>query len=416
VKLPTERTERTRESAPSGPERTNPPHHSAAGQNGCEVSDERVSGFLQGVRETGILGEVAHAIAKYSILPNVDALVAVTLWTVATHLIDEFDTATRLVVRSPEKRSGKTRLVNEVLGALVAGPLPVINASPAYIYRKLAQDGALPTLLVDEVDRLFGTVNQRDNNSDLISILNAGYRRNNPVGRTTGPTHQPVEFPSFAMVALAGINQMPDTIEDRAVVIAMRRRKRSETVSAFRYKRDIPLLHVVRDRVAEWAESVREQAGQHIPADMEIDDRAADIWEPLVTVADLGGNGGKWPELARLAARRMTRQVQEDDDYTTLLLADIRSVFTSEDMSSAELLAALRLIDGSPWGEGDANLTAVKLGNKLKPYEIKARNTGERRLKRYHLEDFQDAFSRYLPPEHPGEARSSARGGGSHAL
>ena len=45
-------------------------------------------------------------------------------------------------------------------------------------------------------------------------------------------------IPTFAMAALAGIGAMPDTIEDRAVVIRMRRRAPGESVAPFRHRRD----------------------------------------------------------------------------------------------------------------------------------------------------------------------------------
>jgi hypothetical protein len=44
------------------------------------------------------------------------------------------------------------------------------------------------------------------------------------------------------MAALAGIGAMPDTIEDRAVVIRMRRRAPGESVAPFRHRRDRPAL------------------------------------------------------------------------------------------------------------------------------------------------------------------------------
>ena len=44
------------------------------------------------------------------------------------------------------------------------------------------------------------------------------------------------------MAALAGIGDMPDTIEDRAVVIGMRRRAPDETVQPYRARRDGPAL------------------------------------------------------------------------------------------------------------------------------------------------------------------------------
>ncbi|HME76306.1 MAG TPA: hypothetical protein VKI00_11835 [Mycobacterium sp.] len=50
----------------------------------------------------------------------------------------------------------------------------------------------------------------------------AGYQRGLPFGRTVGPKHEPREFETFAMAALAGIGRMPETIQDRSVFVAMK--------------------------------------------------------------------------------------------------------------------------------------------------------------------------------------------------
>jgi uncharacterized protein DUF3631 len=49
-------------------------------------------------------------------------------------------------------------------------------------------------------------------------------------------------------------------------------------------------------------------AGPEIPADL--NDRAADIWEPLLALAELAG--GDWPERARAAAVGLTAGAQEE--------------------------------------------------------------------------------------------------------
>ena len=58
-------------------------------------------------------------------------------------------------------------------------------------------------------------------------------------------------MPTFAMAALAGIGDMPDTIEDRAVVIAMRRRAPGETVAPYRTPRP-PALAELRTGCTDW--------------------------------------------------------------------------------------------------------------------------------------------------------------------
>jgi hypothetical protein len=244
-----------------------------------------------------LLDEVRAAIRRYCVLPGEDELVAVVLWCALSHLLTKFDYAPRLVIRSAEKRSGKSRLL-EVVDALVYSPLRAVNATVAFVFRSLGSSPP-PTLLFDEADTIFGSKGVADKNEELRGLLNAGFQRGLPFGRVVGSDFMTQEFSTFAMAALAGIGRMPETIEDRAVVVVMKRRREGETVHPYRLRRDGPMLNDLRDRLAAWADTVREQAGETYP-ELPIDDRAADVWEPLVSVADLVG--GAWPQLARDAA------------------------------------------------------------------------------------------------------------------
>jgi hypothetical protein len=106
------------------------------------------------------------------------------------------------------------------------------------------------------------------------------------------------------MAALAGIGGLPDTIVDRSVMVRMKRRRPGETVSPFRERRDRPALEKVRDELAEWLGDAAVQA--HLdkaePTDLGLEDRAADVWEPLIMVADLAA--GHWPDRARAAGKK----------------------------------------------------------------------------------------------------------------
>jgi hypothetical protein len=156
----------------------------------------------------------------------------------------------RLVIRAPEKRCGKSRLLDLVQGTCHA-PLTTVNASPAAVYRAIGSDTP-PTLLVDEADTIFGGKNA-EANEDLRSLLNAGHQRNRPAIRWDNATRRLDTIPTFAMAALAGIGAMPDTIEDRAVVIRMRRRVPGESVAPFRHRRDRPALTTLAANLARRA-------------------------------------------------------------------------------------------------------------------------------------------------------------------
>ncbi|ATL64929.1 DUF3631 domain-containing protein [Nocardia terpenica] len=348
-----------------------------------------------------VLDEARALLAEYVILPSAEALDAVVLWCAATHVLSAFEYAPRLVIRSAEKGSGKSRLL-ELVDALVHQPLRSVNASISYVFRKVGAEAENPpTLLLDEADTIFKAGKHSDGSENLRGLLNAGFQRGMMCGRVGGQNNdQTKEYGTFAMAALCGIGRMPDTIENRAVVVAMRRRKPTEHVRPYRTRRDRPRFDQLRERLAAWAEVIRDRLDGYLPENMGVEDRAADTWEPLITVADAAG--GDWPVRARRAARVMVAAAAEDDADESegiRLLIDIRNVFAetgSAFLRSEHLCSHLRSIAESPWG--DTGLTPRKLGWRLREYGIKADfEDATHRLRGYRLDQFTDAFERYAP-------------------
>ncbi|GHE40394.1 hypothetical protein GCM10017673_48470 [Streptosporangium violaceochromogenes] len=130
-----------------------------------------------------------------------------------------------------------TRLL-DVVEACCHNPFITVNGSSAAVYRSIGDDP--PTLLVDEADTIFGP--KADGNEDLRGLLNAGHQRNRTAKRYDADANRVESIPTFAMAALTGIGAMPDTIEDCAVVVRMRRRGPGETVTPYRHRRDRPAL------------------------------------------------------------------------------------------------------------------------------------------------------------------------------
>ncbi|WP_431973979.1 DUF3631 domain-containing protein [Micromonospora haikouensis] len=347
-----------------------------------------------------ILDALHACLTKYVILPSPEAVDAVALWIAATHAQAAWAHAPRLVIRAPEKRCGKSRLLDVVEGTC-HDPLITVNASPAAVYRAIGT-GQPPTLLVDEADTLFGGKNA-DANEDLRGLLNAGHQRNRPAIRWDNNTQSLEKIPTFAMAALAGIGAMPDTIEDRAVVIRMRRRAPGEQVAPYRHRRDGPALRTLAQHLAGWLRANLTTLEAAEPP-MPVEDRAADTWEPLVAVADLAG--GTWPGRARQAVTVLTAEADEAGNVSTRvrLLADVRTAFTvlgdPPAASTHDLLTALNGDDEAPWaGFGPTGLTGKRLGDLLREFGITSTTirfpVGQ--AKGYTRDAFTDAWQRYCP-------------------
>lgn len=364
-----------------------------------------------------LLDELRAKLTRYVVLPSLEAADAVTVWIAATHAQAAWAHAPRLVIRAPERRCGKSRLL-DVVEATCHAPLITINASTAAVYRAIGTDTP-PTLLIDEADTIFGP-KAGDANEDLRGLLNAGHQRNRPAIRWDHTTRSLETIPTFAMAALAGIGAMPDTIEDRAVIMRMRRRAPGETVAPYRVRRDGPPLKHLSARLTDWLGRHLDELEAAEPV-MPLEDRAADTWEPLVAVADLAG--GDWPERVRDAAVVLTAEADESSGASerVRLLADCRAAFAELDaIPTGTLLERLKADPETPWssyGPNGSGLTAMKLGDLLREYDIRSRNIrfpqpiGQ--AKGYTRADFTDAWTRYLPdPAADTDSDDQSGGGG----
>lgn len=364
-----------------------------------------------------LLQEVRDTIERYVVFPSREASTAVALWTVATHAVHCFEHATRLAVHSPEKQCGKSRLL-EVIDALVYQPVRTTNASVSSLFRVIERaDDRPPTVILDEADRLFGRGSFGSGKSELIALVNNGFRDGAPTLRVIGGV--PTQFSNFAMVALAGIGRFPDTVEDRAVNITMRRRLPEERVQEFRARAALPTLQRLRERIACWVDEFVVPNASHAVANMptELSDRAADCWEPLLTIADIAG--AQWSRRSREAAVALSHEA-EDEAHDALglagvrLLASVKEVFDqceTDFLPSQELVVRLMHLESAA-GAG-TGLSMHKLASGLRPYAVKPRQDATHMSRGYHREDFDDAFARYLHATvHVSDERSEANARG----
>lgn len=354
-----------------------------------------------------LLDALLAALTRYVILPTPEAADAVVLWIAASHAQPAWAHAPRLVIRAPEKRCGKSRLL-DVVEATCHNPFITVNSSSAAVYRSISEDP--PTMLVDEADTIFGP--KADGNEDLRGLLNAGHQRNRPAKRYDANANRVESIPTFAMAALAGIGAMPDTIEDRAVVVRMRRRGPGESVAPYRHRRDRPALRQLAEDLSAWLRGDLPALEQAEPA-MPVEDRAADTWEPLVAVADHAG--GHWPERARAAVLALTAEADDNGETSNRvrLLADCRTAFSADPaLPTAVLLERLKTDTEAPWADyGPTGLSAMKLGVILREYDIRSANirfTDGTQAKGYQRADFLDAWARYCPlPSPPDTPKNS---------
>lgn len=353
-----------------------------------------------------LLDDIYAFLGRFIAHPSDDDRVAHTLWIVHTHLMDEWENTPRLAFLSPEPASGKTRAL-EITELLVPRPVNSMNATPAYLFRRVSDKTGLPTILFDEIDTVFGPHTKKDN-EELRGLINAGHRRGATAGRcvSRGNDIATEDFPAYSAVGLAGLGDLPDTILTRSVVIRMRKRKQDEAVEAYRKRLHAPEGEALRDRIAVWAETQKGQLADVFPTMPEgVDDRNADVWEPLLAVADAAG--GNWPERARVAAVALVAHSRRDagGSLGVRLLSDLRLVFESVDkLHTTTILEQLTSLPEAPWKSIKGEPISDRLlANLLKPYGVSSKDVKIEGVVRkgYGRTDLVDAWERYLPPPPP---------------
>jgi hypothetical protein len=345
-----------------------------------------------------LLTEVYDFLGRFVAYPSEAAHVAHTLWVGHTFFMDCWDSTPRIAFLSPEPGSGKSRAL-EVTEPLVNRPVHAVNVSPSYLFRKVSDDEGLPVILYDEIDTIFGP--RAKDNEDIRGLLNAGHRRGAIAGRcvTKGKTIVTEDFPAYAAVALAGLDDLPDTLQSRSVIVRMRRRAPNEKVEPWRNRLNTPEGEALRERLETWAKvSTSQVQWPEMPDGVE--DRDADIWEALLVVADLAG--GEWPKRARVTAVTLVTDSKRGVPSLGIrLLGDIRQAFGAlETLRTDDLVKALNKLDDAPWAEikNGHPLDSRELARRLRKYDIhnKPVRIGGVVVRGYTAESFWDAWTRYL--------------------
>jgi len=343
--------------------------------------------------------DLTSAVRRYVVMPEEDALI-VALWALHSYVFDVFMCTPRLCIASPEKRCGKTTLL-DVIGCLVNRALSTADITGPAIFRTVEK--ARPTILFDEADNTFGRRGKAaDSARDILTIFNSGHRHGGRALRTVGDDHEPRTFSTHSPAVIALIGNLPGTLADRSIHIRLRRKHAGDRVEQFRIGRTEDLQRLAR-QARRWCEDNRSIL---VGSDPEMPEglfsRMADNWRSLFAIADAAG----WLSTIRTVASRAAAQ-DTDEAQGVMLLADIKAVFAEQKtdrLSSEQLASLLSQREGRPWADckrGDP-IDKHRLARLLKPFEIKSEPeaihfSDRTRARGYILSAFDDAFARYLP-------------------
>lgn len=366
-----------------------------------------------------LLDEILNIVCRFVVLPKW-VPETVTLFVPHTFAYQYRDVTTYLGIESPEHRCGKSTLIT-VLSELTHRAVVASNVTAPSFFRVIAR--LQPTLLIDEADTFL------KGNDELKGILNSSYFRktsfvlravNLPTqanGSQSSDRETPADSePSLATFGagiaryscwcpkcIARIGALPPTLADRCIVFRMHRKLPDEKCERLRkfHAGDIKrkCLRFVLDHAAEIA-----SAEPALPP--ELNDRAADIWEPLFVIADLAG--GPWPTRARQAAIALSTSAA-DSNFISTLIFDVLMQFAlaeTDRMFSFDLVNRLNNYGPRPWKDlrNGKPIDDRWLARQLSPYGVRPRNIriNDQQAKGYLRDEISNLCRRYV-------SRSEAR-------
>ncbi|KRD04955.1 hypothetical protein ASE48_20150 [Mycobacterium sp. Root265] len=334
---------------------------------------------------TDLLNEVDRMVNKYLAFQSPHHSTVIALWVLHTWVVNAFYVTPRLILDSAEPGSGKTRVL-ELLALLCRSAKLTLSTTTAALYRRIAaaDDDGLPppTVLQDEADAIFGK-NSSPQAEDLRALFNAGYRKGATVDRCEGDAKnmRVREFPVHAPVALAGLaGKMPDTIKTRGITIHMRRRRPDQKVADFRERAALAEAAPIREQLDAWTKEHEERLASARPTlPSGVTDRSAEIWEPLIAIADLAGPD--WARRSREACTFFVVDSAADDEKLSIgqrLLRDIQLLLEGENvdaMWSSDIIAKLTADAESEWRDlWGKPLDQRRLAKELNRYGVKSKS------------------------------------------
>ncbi len=357
-----------------------------------------------------LLDDLTATFKRFLVLPE-GAAETFALWVLHTHCFEAAHYTPYLNINSPVKGCGKTTTL-EILGYLVDKSLFSSNITAPAVFRTI--EAAHPTLLIDEADTF---LHLKD---ELKGVLNSGNRKGTAfVIRLVGDDYEPKNFSTWCPKALALIGRLPDTLEDRSIVVTMHRKTKEEKVEEFNPDKMAPELKTLQRKCARWAQDnldALREANPQIPG--ELHNRTRDKWRPLLVIAEVAG--GKWPERTREVALLFGVPSEKTDKSKKVqLLADIRDLFNQKKrdrLPSEKIECELGQMEDRPWPEyrNGRQITKRQIASLLASFDIRPKQFWlDQNTKRgYERADFEDAFSRYLPTLETVEPVGSSDGKG----
>lgn len=272
-------------------------------------------------------------LGHFCVWPSEAALTTAALWAAHCHARDAsktlvFLSTPRLLFSSAEPGSGKSHAMT-LVSRLCPDPVIMTEPSEPAVAHSI---GEHQTIGLEEVDVLFGSGQRK---AAIRAVINDGYTPDGQWARVrNGSVHR---ICTFGPLMLAGLDKvdsgtagvMAATLS-RCIRIKMKRAP--EDYVAPRFDRAARYAAaVIGERLGMWCSQELAAIAGHVPDMDGIGNRQAQLWEPLLTIADIAG--GDWPAIARDAADELIAtggMAAEQDDAKLDRLEDIMAGWEAE--------------------------------------------------------------------------------------
>ncbi|HSS52109.1 MAG TPA: hypothetical protein VLX28_24470, partial [Thermoanaerobaculia bacterium] len=169
-------------------------------------------------QEHTLFERIVAFLTDYLVLPGQTPIV-IAAWIMASWNMETWDQFPHLGITSPEKRCGKSRLL-ELLALLCPNPILTSSVSPAALYRLIEKETC--TLLFDEAQSL----GRKGESYEMKELLCASIGKDSRVYRCERKKEdfEPRSFKTYCPKAFALIGPLDGVLADRAIPIEMVRK------------------------------------------------------------------------------------------------------------------------------------------------------------------------------------------------
>lgn len=293
-----------------------------------------------------------------------------------TYCYTVFEYFPYLVLRSPEKRCGKSRALDLISMLGFNAHQPTASPTEAQIFREPREDGG-----VQIYDEMEGMTGDKERWSAVTSVFNAGFHKGQVVTRykKSGQGQQKETFETYVPRAIASISALETTLEDRSILLMMQRLLPGQQTERFSLRRLDQQAQILRDDLYLFglttAPTIAElYDGSEFPGLSNLDHRAVDLWEPLLSVAAVidasGGTGTLTERMTQLAeclgGDRASRSADDPNPIIIEVLDEYLGLGIEAKISAHDLAEKVKFRLG--WD----SLTLKALANRLHPLGLKS--------------------------------------------